>query len=36
MKLENGKWKKLSWDQAIEEIGNKVLEIREQSGPDSV
>ncbi|MDE1234076.1 formate dehydrogenase subunit alpha [Vibrio aestuarianus] len=36
MKLENGKWKKLSWDQAIEEIGNKVLDIRKESGPDSV
>ncbi|MBW3697857.1 twin-arginine translocation signal domain-containing protein [Vibrio sp. T187] len=36
MKLENGKWKKLSWDQAIEEIGNKALDIRKESGPDSV
>ncbi|MEZ9057917.1 formate dehydrogenase subunit alpha [Vibrio pelagius] len=36
MKLEGGKWKKLSWDQAIEEIGNKALELREESGPDSV
>ncbi len=36
MKLENGKWKKLSWEQAIEEIGNKVLDIRKESGPDSV
>lgn len=36
MKLENGKWVKLSWDQAIEEIGNKVLDIRKESGPDSV
>ncbi len=36
MKLENGKWKKLSWDQALTEISNKALEIREQSGPDSV
>ncbi len=36
MKLEGGKWKKLSWEQAIEEIGNKALEIREESGPDSV
>ena len=36
MKLENGKWKKLSWEQAIEEIGNKTLEIRKESGPDSV
>lgn len=36
MKLENGKWKKLSWEQAIEEVGNKALEIRKESGPDSV
>ncbi|KJY76935.1 formate dehydrogenase subunit alpha [Vibrio nigripulchritudo] len=36
MKLEGGKWKQLSWDQAIEEIGNKTLEIRKESGPDSV
>lgn len=36
MKLEGGKWKKLSWDQALEEIGSKCMEIREQSGPDSV
>jgi len=36
MKLEGGQWKKLSWDQAINEIGDKVLDIREESGPDSV
>lgn len=36
MKLENGKWKKLSWEQAINEIGDQCLSIREQSGPDSV
>ncbi|AIW18898.1 formate dehydrogenase subunit alpha [Vibrio coralliilyticus] len=36
MKLEGGKWKKLSWDQAIEEIGDKILDIRKDSGPDSV
>ncbi|UAB68774.1 formate dehydrogenase subunit alpha [Vibrio sp. SCSIO 43132] len=36
IKLEGGKWKQLSWDQAIEEIGNKTLEIRKESGPDSV
>ncbi len=35
-KLENGKWKRLSWDQAIDEIGDQMLKIREQSGPDSV
>ncbi len=36
MKLEGGKWKRLSWDQAIDEIGDKMLQIREQSGSDSV
>ncbi len=35
-KLVNGKWTKVSWDQAIEEIGDKMLEIRKSSGPDSV
>jgi formate dehydrogenase major subunit len=35
-KLVGGKWKKISWEQAINEIGDKMLEIREQSGPDSV
>ncbi|MCL1147171.1 formate dehydrogenase subunit alpha [Shewanella sp. 10N.261.52.F9] len=36
MKLEGGKWKKLSWEQAISEIGDKMLEINQTSGPDSV
>ncbi|MDH3446616.1 MAG: formate dehydrogenase subunit alpha [Gammaproteobacteria bacterium] len=35
-KLVDGKWKKISWDEAINEIGDKMLEIREKSGPDSV
>ncbi len=35
-KLVNGKWKKVSWDEAIEEIGDKLLDIRTKSGPDSV
>jgi len=35
-KLEGGKWKKISWDQAINEIGDKMLDIRAKSGPDSV
>ncbi|MGI9384857.1 MAG: molybdopterin-dependent oxidoreductase, partial [Methyloligellaceae bacterium] len=35
-KLEGGKWKKISWDQAINEIGDKMLQIRKDSGPDSV
>jgi formate dehydrogenase major subunit len=34
-KLVNGKWEKISWDQAINEIGDKLLSIREESGPDS-
>ena len=36
MKLVDGKWKQISWDEAIDEVGGKMLEIREQSGPDSV
>src|SRR6201987_4567431 len=36
VKLVNGQWTRLSWDKAIDEIGDKLLEIREQSGPDSV
>ena len=35
-KLVDGKWTKISWDQAINEIGDKLVEIREKSGPDSV
>nr|WP_269808541.1 molybdopterin-dependent oxidoreductase [Enterovibrio nigricans] len=36
MKLVDGKWQKISWDQAITEVGDKVLEIREKLGPDSI
>ena len=36
MKLVDGKYKKIGWDEAINEIGDKMLQIREQSGPDSV
>ena len=35
-KLVDGKWKRVSWDEAISEIGDKMLEIRDSSGPDSV
>ena len=35
-KLVNGKWQKVSWDQAIDEIGDQLLKIREESSPDSV
>ena len=34
MKLVNGEWQKISWDQAINEIGDKMLEIRAKSGAD--
>jgi formate dehydrogenase major subunit len=36
MKLMNGEWHRISWDQAIDEIGDKLMQIREKSGPDSV
>ena len=29
-------WQRISWDTAINEIGDKLLQIREKSGPDSV
>jgi formate dehydrogenase major subunit len=35
-KLVNGKWTKISWEEAINEVGDRLLQIREQSGPDSV
>ncbi|MGP1255274.1 MAG: formate dehydrogenase subunit alpha [Kiloniellales bacterium] len=35
-KLVDGKWQKVSWEEAINEIGDKMLEIRGSSGPDSV
>ena len=36
MKMVNGQWQKIPWDQAINEIGDKMLQIRDESGPDSV
>ncbi|MCG9698077.1 molybdopterin-dependent oxidoreductase [Shewanella sp. Isolate11] len=36
MKLVDGKWKKLSWEQALNEVGDKMLDIRKESGPDSL
>ena len=36
MKKEGGEWKRISWDQAINEIGDKMLEVRAESGADSV
>ena len=36
MKLTNGKWTRVSWDVAINEIGDKLTEIRQKSGADAV
>jgi len=36
MKLEGGKWKKISWDVAYDEISKKLLAIRKESGPDAL
>jgi formate dehydrogenase major subunit len=36
MTLVDGRWTRITWDQAISAIGDKMLSIREQSGPDSV
>ncbi len=35
-KLVDGKWTRISWEQAVDEIGDKMLEIYSSSGPDSV
>ncbi|TRD23017.1 formate dehydrogenase subunit alpha [Palleronia caenipelagi] len=36
MKMEGGEWKRISWEQAINEIGDQMMKIRDESGPDSV
>ena len=36
MKLTDGQWTRINWDQAIGEICDKMTEIRQKSGPDSV
>jgi len=36
MKLVDGKYRRISWQQAIDEIGDKLLQIRKESGPDAV
>ncbi len=36
LKLVNGQWTRINWDQAVNEIGDKLMAIRAQSGPDSV
>jgi formate dehydrogenase major subunit len=34
MKLEGGKWKRLSWDQALGEVSAKLTDLRKKHGPD--
>ena len=36
MKLVDGKWQQMAWDQAINEVGDRLLALRKESGPDSV
>ena len=36
MKLVGGEWTRMSWDDAINEIGDGMMAIRAESGPDSV
>ncbi len=36
VKLVDGHWQRVSWDQAVAEIGDQLLQIREKSGPDAV
>jgi formate dehydrogenase major subunit len=36
MKLVGGKYQRISWDEALGEISARMLELRKQSGPDSL
>ena len=36
LKLTNGQWQRISWDQAINEIGDKLTGLRDKWGADSV
>ncbi len=36
MKLVNGKYQRISWDTAYQEITAKLMQLRKESGPDSV
>ena len=36
MKLVDGKYQKISWEQALKEISAKLLDIRQKDGPDAV
>src|SRR5204863_8156625 len=36
VKLVGGKYQKISWDEAMAEVGDKLLALRKESGPDAV
>ncbi len=36
MKLVDGKYLRITWEQALQEVGDRLLEIRKASGPDAV
>ena len=36
MKLVDGKYQKISWEQAMNEVSERLLKLRKEAGPDSV
>ncbi|MGH8665772.1 MAG: formate dehydrogenase subunit alpha [Burkholderiales bacterium] len=36
MKLVDGKYQKIGWEQAINEVGDKILALKKEAGPDSI
>ncbi len=36
MKLVDGKWQRIPWEQAINEVGDKMLALRKKHGPDAI
>ncbi|MDQ2694679.1 MAG: formate dehydrogenase subunit alpha [Pseudomonadota bacterium] len=36
MKLVGGKWQRITWDEALNEVADRLLAIRQESGPDAV
>ncbi len=36
MKLVDGRYQRITWDQALDEISARMLKLREESGPDSL
>jgi anaerobic selenocysteine-containing dehydrogenase len=36
MKLGDAKWKRITWDQAVNEIGDQLIKLREEHGLDAL